>query len=144
MIFVLGNCTYKNALKVLFNLLSVAIFSWILMWWFTINGMLKEIAMMAKNQKKYLTQFESYIRLFTYLSFPLISFYFNPMNWEQKGVAKVLRWQYHVNGVGLFCTWVIQLFIMGRIPRFGICIEVKAELLFKFSRGHLQDIMAAF
>ena len=108
-------------------LLSAAIFSWILMFIFTINGVLKEIAILVKNPKKYFTQFESYMRFFTYLSFPLVSFYFNPWHWEEKGVATVLRWQYHVNGVGLFCTWVIQLFIMGRIPRFGIYIEVRAE-----------------
>jgi len=107
-----------------FNAYNVAIFSWILMILFSMNEILKETAMFVHHPRKYLTQFESYLRFVTYFSFPLISFYFNPWYWEHKEVPKMFVWQYHVNGVGLFCIWIIQLFIMGRIPRFGIYIEV--------------------
>ena len=52
------------------------------------------------------------------------SFHTNPLTWNEKEVPELKIWQYHINGFAIFCTWVLQMLIVGRIPRFGIYVEV--------------------
>ena len=39
-------------------------------------------------------------------------------------VPELQKWQYHINGFAIFCTWVLQMLIVGKIPSFGIYVEV--------------------
>lgn len=42
------------------------------------------------------------------------------------------RWQYHVNGIGLFTTWLLQMFLTGRMPRFGLYVEIFKKVSLTF------------
>lgn len=75
---------------------------------------------------EYLKQYESWLNIITILSFALISFHTDPVYyWRNKDEKFMLkRWQYSVNGFGIFFTWLLQMFHMGRTPQYGLYVEV--------------------
>ena len=74
---------------------------------------------------EYLKQYESWLNIITILSFALISFHSNPfILLDNKETFKIKRWQYSVNGIGIFFTWLLQMFHMGRTPQYGLYVEV--------------------
>ena len=79
---------------------------------------------MFHMRSKYFKEVESWLHLVTFISFPLISFHNNPFDWTSTKIPELRWWQYHINGFAIFCTWVLQMLIVGKIPRFGIYVEV--------------------
>lgn len=78
----------------------------------------------ALHQKwQYLKEYESWLNICTSFSFILISFHNNPFAWKENNI-EMGRWQYHVNGIGVFTTWLLQMFLIGRVPRFGLYVEI--------------------
>ena len=74
---------------------------------------------------EYLKQYESWLNIITILSFALISFHSDPFYyWRTNETFKLKRWQFSVNGFGIFFTWILQMFHMGRTPKYGLYIEV--------------------
>ena len=103
---------------------SAAMVSWVLMWTFTIIYIFYECTKVFHMRSKYFKELESWLHLVTFISFPLISFHNNPFNWTSTKVPELRWWQYHINGFAIFCTWVLQMLIVGKIPRFGIYVEI--------------------
>ena len=105
-------------------LFSVAMISWVSMCMFTIIYIFYECTKVFHMTWKYFKELESWLHLVTFISFPLISFHNNPFDWTSTIVPELRWWQYHINGFAIFCTWVLQMLIVGKIPRFGIYVEV--------------------
>lgn len=77
----------------------------------------------------YFKDFEAWLDIGINIAFLLISFHSDPFS---KTGFKVSEWQYHVNGFAVFSTWLMQFLLIGRIPKFGLYIEVFKRVLVTF------------
>ena len=92
------------------------------MWIFTFIYIVYEFTKWNHQRKEYFKKLENILNFITLLSFPMISFYANPFdNWPS---VKLDNWQYHVNGIALFSTWVVQMLLIGKMPKYGLYVEI--------------------
>jgi hypothetical protein len=70
---------------------------------------------------RYFHEWESVLNMMTIMSFPLISFHNNPF--DKDGIV-VASWQYHVAAIGIIITWVLNMFLVGKIPKFGKYVQM--------------------
>lgn len=87
--------------------------SWILMILFTLIYVAKEVGKFLHKGRDYFLDYESWLHIATKVSFLLTSFHDNPFRWDERQIT-VANWQYHMNGVALFLTWLMQMLIIGR------------------------------
>jgi hypothetical protein len=59
--------------------------------------------------------------MLTIVSFPLISFLHDPFH--PKGIV-LFSWQYHVAALGVISVWVLNMFFVGKIPKFGKYVQM--------------------
>jgi hypothetical protein len=65
------------------------------------------------------------LNLLLIISFPLISFYDNPYVENKQDDAITFKpWQSHVAAIGIMTTWVINMIHVGKIPKFGIYVQM--------------------
>ena len=41
-----------------------------------------------------------------------------------RGTVTITTWQYHVAAIGIFITWIINMLMVGKIPRFGKYVQM--------------------
>ena len=108
------------------------------MWIFTFIYIVYEFTKWNHQRKEYFKKLENILNIATLISFPLISFHTDPIRkWDSVALQK---WQYHINGCAIFFTWVVQMLLIGRIPRYGIYVEVFR----KVSKTFMNFILAFF
>ena len=118
-------------------------FCWIALICFTIIYIIKELTSIYHKKTEYL-KFENLLNLMNIISFILISFHANPILYDDQEI-KMGRWQYTINGFGVFCTWLLLMILVGRIPKFGLYIEIFKKVsntFLKFLWSFLSLIMA--
>ncbi len=103
---------------------------WILMIIFSTLYMMRELVRLWQNRWEYPRDYENWLHIVTNICFFLTSFHTSPLHNDEPIV--LAKWQYQANGVGVFCTWLLQMFIIGRIPRFGLYINVFKKVLLTF------------
>lgn len=110
---------------------QLALTSWILLILFTMVYVAKEATKAVHIKLAYIREYESWLNVVIIVSFTLVSFHVNPLgtNGEKVGVA---GWQYHANGCGVFATWLLQMFHIGKVPRFGKYVEVFKKVSWTF------------
>ncbi len=102
-------------------MLGFTVFLWFMLVLFIVLYSLKEITKYFHLRKKYFHEWESILNLMTIVSFPLISFHQNPFGDEPTTVSS---WQFHVAGIGAVITWVLNMFLVGKIPKFGKYVQM--------------------
>jgi hypothetical protein len=98
---------------------------------FTLVYVAKEVTKALHQRLTYFREYESWLNIAIILSFALISFHQNPFLYRSSEVT-LERWQYHINGFGVFFTWLLQMFLIGRVPRFGLYVEVFKKVSWTF------------
>ena len=109
----------------------MALSCWILLVVLTAIYGFKELSMVYHQRWKYLWELESWLHIVINVCFVLTSFQFlsgNPFRSEMK----VAKWQYHVNGIAVFLTWLLQTLIVARIPRFGLYVQIFCKITWSF------------
>lgn len=96
---------------------------------FTLIYVGKGIINFKHKSWSYFKDFETWLDIGINVAFLLISFHSNPFSDTD---FKVAKWQYHVNGFAVFSTWLMQFLLIGRIPKFGLYIEVFIRVLETF------------
>lgn len=94
--------------------------SWIFLIIFTVMYVMKECTKYAHLKCRYVLTLESWLNILVIMSVGLTSFYSNPFGNE----IFVYTWQYHTCGFGVFITWLLQMFLIGRVPRYGKYVEM--------------------
>lgn len=112
---------------------KVAITAWAFLILFNIVFLVKEATKMAQAKLAYLRDHESLLGLALILSFVLISLQEMPSQSAGSAASlSVKRFQFHVSGIGVFMTWLLQMFLVARMPRFGKYIEMFNHVSFTF------------
>ena len=100
-----------------------ALTAWIFLIIFTFIYVVKEITKLAHLGIRYFRDYESVLNFLVVTSFMLVSFHSNPFDFSTRTIT-VKRWQFHASGVGVFTTWLLQMLLIGRVPRFGKYVEM--------------------
>lgn len=108
----------------------IAQIAWFFLILFTIVYFVKELTRCIHLKYRYLVTMESFLNALVILSVLLITFYVNPFQNEN---ISVYRWQYHACGFGVFITWLLQMFLIGKVPRFGKYVEMFKTVTKTFS-----------
>jgi len=103
--------------------------SWIFLIIFTILYVGKECTKFAHLKYRYVITLESWLNNLVIISVLLTTFYVSPFAEE----VFVYRWQYHACGFGVFLTWLLQMFLIGKVPRFGKYVEMFKNVSTTFS-----------
>ena len=109
---------------------NVACISWICLIFFNVIYSLKEITKMFHLKTKYFSEWESCLNLLTIASFPMISFHSDPFHREAG--THMHAWQYHAAGVGVLITWILQMFLIGKVPKFGKYVQMLINVGWSF------------
>ena len=92
--------------------------------------MIQGIAVPSVGQKnifRYFKEWESCLNLLTIITFPLISFHSSPTS-----SSSFSAWQFHAAGLGVLITWILQMFLIGKVPRFGKYVQMLSNVGWSF------------
>ena len=104
---------------------NAALGSWVLLIVFNIIYVLKEVTKFTHLRSGYVREWESVLNALTIASFPLISFHSDPFHADERGhEIEMTSWQFHAAGVGVLTTWILQMFLIGKVPRFGKYVQM--------------------
>lgn len=105
--------------------------AWIFLIVFNIMYLAKETTKLLHLRDRYFKEWESILNLMTIITFPLISLHTDPFQ-EEKSEVTVSAWQFHAAGIGVFITWVLQLFLIGKVPKFGKYVQMLMNVGWSF------------
>ena len=111
---------------------EVAVTCWILLIAFTILHIINIATKIAYYRKRSITDKEIILNTMIVISFFLITFHSSPFyhiyesSDGQNLTSRVSlnRYQYHSAGIGVAMTWLMQMYFLAKVPRFGKCIEM--------------------
>ncbi len=109
---------------------GLALTAWIFLIIFNIIYFMKEMTKMFHLRSRYFREWESVLNLLTIASFPLITFHQNPFSPTQE--VSFRAWQFHAAGVGVLVTWILQMFLIGKVPRFGKYVQMLINVGWSF------------
>ena len=107
-----------------------ALTAWIFLILFNIMYVLKEATKMTHLRSRYFKEWESVLNLLTIITFPMISFHSNPF--ASDAHVTFIGWQYHAAGIGVLITWILQMFLIGKVPRFGKYVQMLMTVSWSF------------
>lgn len=105
--------------------------SWLLLIVFNLIYVARETTKFIHLKDMYFKEWESVLNLMTILSFPLISFHFNPFGFGPEDPT-FSSWQFHAAGIGVLTTWILQMFLIGKVPRFGKYVQMLLNVGWSF------------
>lgn len=118
-----------------FCLLSwVTLVVWVLLLVSTMILLGKEIFQLMHSQKQYFYNWENWVQLGIIINVILISFHTNPLPSLYDHVALVGRWQHHAAAVGVFLVWGELMLMIGRLPTFGIYVQMFTTVAKNFAK----------
>ncbi len=109
---------------------GAALAAWLLLVLFNIMYLGKEVTKLLHLRSSYFREWESCLNLLTIVSFPLISFHQDPFGDASRVSFKA--WQFHAAGVGVLVTWILQMFLIGKVPRFGKYVQMLMNVGWSF------------
>eukprot|EP00095_Tigriopus_kingsejongensis_P001890 maker-scaffold287_size221780-snap-gene-0.24 protein:Tk01890 transcript:maker-scaffold287_size221780-snap-gene-0.24-mRNA-1 annotation:"transient receptor potential channel pyrexia" len=112
--------------------LASAQISWLLLILFNIIYAARETTKFLHLRDRYFKELESILNLLTILSFPFISFHFNPFQSDAPKWPSFASWQFHAAGIGVLITWILQMFLIGKVPRFGKYVQMLMNVGWSF------------
>merc|ERR1719510_771157 len=112
----------------------VAVACWISLVLFTILHVLVTVTKIVHYKKRFITDKEIILNTLIIISFFLITFHSNPLDHRTGSTATVYlgRYQYHSAGVGVALTWLMQMYFLAKVPRFGKYIEMFTSVSLTF------------
>lgn len=111
-----------------------AVACWIALVLFTILHILVTGSKIVHYKKRSITDKEIILNTMIIISFFLITFHSNPLDHTTESTVKVYlgRYQYHSAGIGVALTWLLQMYFLAKVPRFGKYIEMFANVSVTF------------
>jgi ABC-type multidrug transport system fused ATPase/permease subunit len=109
---------------------NFALTAWIFLILFNIMYLMKETTKLLHLRGRYFKEWESVLNLLTIITFPMISFHSNPFVYVEP--PTFVGWQYHAAGIGVLITWILQMFLIGKVPRFGKYVQMLLTVAWSF------------
>ena len=117
----------------------VTVVVWLLLLVSTLVLSAKELFQFLHSQRLYFTNWENWIQWGIILNVLMVSFHSSPFNSLNtftylvsrfvyicySGLISCLRWQHHAAAIGVFFVWGELMLMIGRLPTFGIYVQVK-------------------
>ena len=112
----------------------IAVTCWILLILFTILHIVVTVTKIIHYRKRFVTDKEIILNTMIILSFFLITFHTNPLSHTDHSTSTVYlnRYQYHAAGIGVALTWLMQMYFLAKVPRFGKYIEMFTSVSLTF------------
>ena len=133
-----------NPCKILANENYIAVLCWILLVLFTILHIIVTVTKIIHYQKRSIADKEIILNTLIIISFFLITFHSNPLYHTEDVpcldenlpcfASKITlgRYQYHAAGIGVALTWLMQMYFLAKVPRFGKYIEMFTSVSLTF------------
>ena len=113
-----------------------AVFCWIALVLFTILHILVTVTKIVHYQKRFIYDKEIILHTLIIISFFLITFRDNPLTndetYTDTSIVYLKRYQYHAAGIGVALTWLMQMYFLAKVPRFGKYIEMFTSVSMTF------------
>ncbi len=106
---------------------GVLLFSTVILVW-------KELFHLIHSQKLYFFNWENWIQLCIIINVMLISFHRNPLPSMERSIHLIDRWQHHAAAIGTFLVWGELMLMIGRLPTFGIYVQMFTTVAKNFSK----------
>ena len=122
----------------------IAVLCWILLVLFTILHIIVTVTKIIHYQKRSIADKEIILNTLIIISFFLITFHSNPLYHTEDVpcldenlpcfASKITlgRYQYHAAGIGVALTWLMQMYFLAKVPRFGKYIEMFTSVSLTF------------
>ena len=107
---------------------------WILLLGSTLILLAKEIFQVMHSRKAYFFNWENWVQLTIILDVILISFHRDPMPSLEQYSPLVEHWQHHFAAIGVFLVWGELMLMIGRLPTFGIYVQMFTTVAKNFSK----------
>ena len=107
---------------------------WILLLGSTLILLAKEIFQVMHSRKAYFFNWENWVQLTIILDVILISFHRDPLPSLEQYSPLVEHWQHHFAAIGVFLVWGELMLMIGRLPTFGIYVQMFTTVAKNFSK----------
>ena len=107
---------------------------WVLLLLSTMILLGKEIFQLAHSRKQYFQNWENWVQLGIIVNVVLISFHRNPLPSLENYTLLIARWQHHAAAIGVFLVWGELMLMIGRLPTFGIYVQMFTTVAKNFSK----------
>lgn len=96
----------------------------------------KETFQVMHSQRAYFANWENWVQLGIIVNVVLVSFHRDPSPALEEGRFAVLveRWQHHAAAVGVFLVWSELMLMIGRLPTFGIYVQMFTTVAKNFAK----------
>ena len=118
---------------------------WVLLIMSTLVLSAKEIFQLMHSQKLYFFNWENWVQWGIIVNVVTVSFHRNPLLSIGRFTRLVARWQHHAAAVGVFLVWGELMLMVGRLPTFGIYVQMfttVAKNFFKFLAAYFCLLVA--
>ena len=105
----------------------------------------KEVFQLMHSQNLYILNWENWVQWGIIINVVMVSFHTNPLSSLQEWEELVSRWQHHAAAVGVFLVWGELMLMVGRLPTFGIYVQMfttVAKNFFKFLAAYFCLLVA--
>ena len=105
----------------------------------------KEVFQLMHSQNLYFLNWENWVQWGIIINVVMVSFHSNPLASLEEWVSLVSRWQHHAAAVGVFLVWGELMLMVGRLPTFGIYVQMFATVaknFFKFLAAYFCLLVA--
>ena len=111
-----------------------AVGCWIALVLFLITYILVTVTKIIHYQKRFIYDKEIILNTLIIISFFLITFRDNPLTHTEGFTSTIYlkRYQYHAAGIGVALTWLMQMYFLAKVPRFGKYIEMFTNVSMTF------------
>eukprot|EP00092_Neocalanus_flemingeri_P028468 GFUD01030913.1.p1 GENE.GFUD01030913.1~~GFUD01030913.1.p1 ORF type:complete len:752 (+),score=115.18 GFUD01030913.1:114-2369(+) len=102
---------------------------------FVVIYMLRELLKLSSKLQSYFLQWDAFRNIFNIISVFLICH----QGYPHENIV-VYRWQYHVASLSCLLLWVEMMFLVGKLPRFGIHVQMFKSVtwkMFEFSVAYV-------
>ena len=86
------------------------------------------------NFQAYFCNWENWVQVGIIINVLLISFHVNPMPSLEAQIKLVEPWQHHAAAVGIFLVWGELMLMIGRLPTFGIYVQMFTTVAKNFAK----------
>ena len=107
---------------------------WVLLLGSTSILLAKEIFQVMHSRKAYFFNWENWVQLTIIVDVILISFHRNPLPALENYSPLIENWQHHFAAIGVFLVWGELMLMIGRLPTFGIYVQMFTTVAKNFSK----------
>ena len=100
----------------------------------TVVLLCKELFQLMHSQRQYFSNWENWVQLCIIVNVVLVSFHRDPLAALGRHVHLIERWQHHAAAIGVFLVWGELMLMIGRLPTFGIYVQMFTTVAKNFSK----------